>query len=201
MCGDPLKLINILPRVLMKTGLNILCFTHTSNNCATPDSGLTMLLIIVANCEKMRAEQNCTTLFSNKLIMKTYSMKTYVGKFACAQHRFFLRVHGLHALVGWDQCIIARLHIKGCHSDEVCVYTRKEHVCRIVRVRMLKREVFFVDRLLKSLQYCRGLSLVTIELFFLRLGVECELMMPSLGVLANLCRNNIAIQAQVKALV
>ena len=31
-------------------------------------------------------------------------------------------------------------------------------------------------------------------------GAECELTMPSLGVLANLCRNNIAIQAQVKAL-
>ena len=37
--------------------------------------------------------------------------------------------------------------------------------------------------------------------FIFRLGAECELTMPSLGVLTNLCRNNIAVQAQVKALV
>ena len=38
-------------------------------------------------------------------------------------------------------------------------------------------------------------------LFIFRQGAECELTMPSLGVLTNLCRNNIAVQAQVKALV
>ena len=59
------------------------------------------------------------------------------------------------------------------------------------------RDIAFVRKKVTCLQSFYNYS----YFFIFRLGAECELTMPSLGVLTNLCRNNIAVQAQVKALV